>query len=79
VDLAYFDPPYGSNNEKDAPSRVRYASYYHVWTTICLNDSPSLRKASRRKDTSDPVAATPLDDRASAETHAFNSSQSRAS
>ena len=29
VDLAYYDPPYGSNNEKMPPSRVRYASYYH--------------------------------------------------
>ena len=31
VDLAYFDPPYGSSNEKMPPSRVRYASYYHIW------------------------------------------------
>ncbi len=42
VDLAYLDPPYGSNNEKMPPSRVRYASYYHIWTTICLNDRPEL-------------------------------------
>jgi adenine-specific DNA-methyltransferase len=42
VDLAYFDPPYGSNNEKMPPSRVRYAAYYHLWTTICLNDRPKL-------------------------------------
>jgi len=34
ADLAYFDPPYGSNNEKMPPSRVRYAAYYHLWTTI---------------------------------------------
>jgi adenine-specific DNA-methyltransferase len=27
IDLAYLDPPYGSNNEKMPPSRVRYASY----------------------------------------------------
>jgi adenine-specific DNA-methyltransferase len=40
ADLAYFDPPYGSSNEKMPPSRVRYASYYHLWTTICLNDRP---------------------------------------
>lgn len=59
VDLAYFDPPYGSNNEKMPPSRVRYASYYHVWTTVCLNDKPSLfGKASRRTDTSDVVSAS---------------------
>lgn len=59
VDLAYFDPPYGSNNEKMPPSRVRYASYYHLWTTICLNDSPELfGKAKRRKDTSDRIAAS---------------------
>jgi adenine-specific DNA-methyltransferase len=59
VDLAYFDPPYGSNNEKMPPSRVRYASYYHVWTTICLNDEPEIfGKAHRRQDTSDTVAAS---------------------
>ncbi|MDR2768923.1 MAG: DNA adenine methylase, partial [Treponema sp.] len=40
--IAYFDPPYGSNNEKMPPSRVRYASYYHIWTTICLNDKPEV-------------------------------------
>jgi adenine-specific DNA-methyltransferase len=59
VDLAYYDPPYGSNNEKMPPSRVRYASYYHVWTTIILNDRPPLfGKALRRKDTSDTIAAS---------------------
>jgi len=59
VDLAYFDPPYGSNNEKMPPSRVRYASYYHLWTTICLYDKPkTFGKAKRREDTSDTVAAS---------------------
>ena len=38
VDLAYFDPPYGSNNEKMPSSRVRYAAYYHFWTSACLFD-----------------------------------------
>lgn len=59
VDLAYLDPPYGSNNEKMPPSRVRYASYYHVWTTVCLNDKPVIGgKASRRADSSDIVAGS---------------------
>lgn len=59
ADLAYFDPPYGSNNEKMPPSRVRYASYYHLWTTVCLNDYPELfGKAKRRTDTSDKVASS---------------------
>jgi adenine-specific DNA-methyltransferase len=59
ADLAYFDPPYGSNNEKMPPSRVRYASYYHLWTTICLNDRPKLfGKAQRREDTSDVVSGS---------------------
>lgn len=54
VDLAYFDPPYGSNNEKMPPSRVRYAAYYHVWTTICLNDKPDVfGKVNRRQDSRD--------------------------
>jgi adenine-specific DNA-methyltransferase len=73
VDLAYFDPPYGSNNEKMPPSRVRYASYYHVWTTICLNDRPKLfGKAMRRKDTADVVAATVFEEfRRSSDTGQF--------
>lgn len=59
ADLAYFDPPYGSNNQKMPPSRVRYASYYHLWTTVCLNDRPKLfGKAKRREDTSDVVASS---------------------
>ena len=57
TDLAYFDPPYGSNNEKMPPSRVRYSAYYHLWTTVCLNDRPELfGKAKRRKDTSDSIS-----------------------
>ena len=55
-DLAYFDPPYGSNNEKMPPSRVRYNSYYHIWTTVILNDKPKLfGKVNRREDTKDNV------------------------
>lgn len=53
-DLAYLDPPYGSNNEKMPPSRVRYAAYYHLWTTIIQNDKPALfGKANRREDSRD--------------------------
>lgn len=59
ADLAYYDPPYGSNNEKMPPSRVRYASYYHLWTSICLFDRPQLfGKANRRADTSDTLSAS---------------------
>lgn len=59
VDLAYFDPPYGSNNEKMPPSRVRYAAYYHLWTSLCLFDKPPLfGKAKRRYDSSDKQAAS---------------------
>jgi len=59
ADVAYFDPPYGSNNEKMPPSRVRYSAYYHLWTTICLNDKPELfGKVKRRCDTSDTVAGS---------------------
>ena len=49
ADLSYFDPPYGSNNEKMPPSRVRYASYYHIWKTICLNDKPELAGKTNRR------------------------------
>jgi len=62
-DLAYYDPPYGSNNEKMPPSRVRYASYYHVWATIIKNDRPPLfGKAFRREDTSDKIAGSVFED-----------------
>lgn len=58
-DLAYFDPPYGSNNEKMPPSRVRYASYYHIWTTVINHDKPAIfGKANRRIDSRDAVAAS---------------------
>jgi adenine-specific DNA-methyltransferase len=41
------------------PSRVRYAAYYHLWTSICLFDKPSLfGKANRRADTSDVLSAS---------------------
>jgi adenine-specific DNA-methyltransferase len=59
IDVSYYDPPYGSNNEKMPPSRVRYASYYHIWTTVCLNDRPKLfGRARRRDDSSDVVAGS---------------------
>lgn len=58
-DLAYFDPPYGSNNEKMPPSRVRYASYYHIWTTIIKHDKPIVfGKVNRREDSRDQVATS---------------------
>jgi adenine-specific DNA-methyltransferase len=62
-DLAYYDPPYGSNNEKMPPSRVRYAGYYHLWTTVCLNDRPEVfGKAGRRTDSSDLISASVFED-----------------
>lgn len=63
VDLAYFDPPYGSSNEKMPPSRVRYASYYHLWKTIVLNDQPNVvGAANRRTDASDTKAGSIFED-----------------
>lgn len=59
VDLAYYDPPYGSSNDLMPPSRVRYASYYHIWKTICLNDKPKLvGAANRREDVGDTVSGS---------------------
>jgi len=59
VDLAYCDPPYGSSNELMPPSRVRYASYYHIWKTICLNDKPKLvGVANRREDVGDTISSS---------------------
>jgi len=59
ADLAYYDPPYGSSNELMPPSRVRYASYYHLWKTVCLNDKPKLVGVSnRREDCSDNNSAS---------------------
>lgn len=58
-DLVYFDPPYGSNNEKMPPSRVRYSSYYHIWTTVIKHDKPEVfGKVNRRIDSRDSVSAS---------------------
>jgi len=59
VDLAYYDPPYGSSNDLMPPSRVRYASYYHIWKTICLDDKPKLvGVANRREDVGDTISGS---------------------
>ena len=59
LDLAYYDLPYGSNNDQMPPTRVRHASYYHLWTAVCKNDHPSLfGKAFRREDSFDVMAAS---------------------
>jgi adenine-specific DNA-methyltransferase len=45
------------------PSRVRYSAYYHLWTTVCLNDKPELfGKVKRRCDTSDKIAGSVFED-----------------
>ena len=63
VDLAYFDPPYGSANELMPPSRVRYASYYHLWKTVVLNDEPQIvGVANRRADASDLISGSVFED-----------------
>ncbi len=52
-DLCYFDPPYGTSNQVTKTTRVRYFSYYHLWTTVCKNDQPKLiGSAKRREDVS---------------------------
>ncbi len=62
-DLAYFDPPYGSNNVKMPSSRVRYAAYYHFWTTLIRNDRPELfGAAARRTDSRDRQAGSVFED-----------------
>ena len=61
-DLAYYDPPYGSNNEKMPASRVRYSAYYHFWKTVILNDHPKVfGKANRRVDTRDTLINNPFE------------------
>lgn len=72
ADVAYFDPPYGSNNEKMPPSRVRYESYYHIWKTIILNDQPKLfGAAKRREDCSDIVCGSAFEEFRKAESGRF--------
>lgn len=62
-DLAYFDPPYGSNNVKMPSSRVRYNAYYHFWTTVVKNDRPPLfGAAGRREDSRDRAKENPFED-----------------
>lgn len=47
ADLAYFDPPYGTNN-KNLVVATRYSSFYHLWHTLVTNDRPqTFGKASK--------------------------------
>ncbi|MCY3691182.1 MAG: DNA adenine methylase [Chloroflexota bacterium] len=63
ADITYLDPPYGSNNEKMPPSRVRYASYYHVWASVCLFDDPAVfGRAKRRSDSTDSLASSAFEE-----------------
>ena len=48
-DLVYTDPPYGTSNKKTITTRVRYQSYYHIWTTVCKNDKPEIVGAANRR------------------------------
>lgn len=64
-DLVYLDPPYGTNNDRTKTTRVRYASYYHLWKTVILNDRPkvfgaALRRADVSSDTL-PGAVSPYE------------------
>lgn len=62
-DLVYLDPPYGSNNTKMPPSRVRYNSYYHIWKTVILHDKPDVfGKANRRIDSKDTQYSCPFEE-----------------
>ncbi len=47
ADIAYFDPPYGTNN-KNLSVATRYSSFYHLWNTLVTNDRPeTFGKASK--------------------------------
>lgn len=62
IDLTYYDPPYGSNNIKMPASRIRYQAYYHIWTSLILNDQPQVfGKANRRLDSSDRYQTSPFE------------------
>ncbi|MDE7469144.1 MAG: DNA adenine methylase [Desulfovibrionaceae bacterium] len=62
-DLVYFDPPYGSNNDKMPSSRIRYNSYYHIWKTVILHDKPDVfGKANRRVDSKDSYTTCPFEE-----------------
>ena len=62
-DLAYYDPPYGSGNDKMPASRVRYKSYYHIWETIVKNDKPQTFGVNHRRiDSKDHHNINPFED-----------------
>ncbi len=47
ADIAYFDPPYGTNN-KNLSVATRYSSFYHLWNTLVTNTRPTVfGKASK--------------------------------
>jgi len=42
--------------------RVRYAAYYHLWTSIVFMTNRIIWKAKRRADTSDTMASSVFED-----------------
>ncbi|WP_432451735.1 DNA adenine methylase [Agarivorans sp. QJM3NY_29] len=58
ADITYFDPPYGTNNEKVSCS-VRYSSFYHLWNTIVENSRPEIfgraSKPTKTKGFTEPL------------------------
>lgn len=73
-DLVYLDPPYNTNNTTTMTTRVRYASYYHIWVTLCKNDEPNLYgAANRREDVSSDSNVNAINDYESTNyDHVFN-------
>jgi adenine-specific DNA-methyltransferase len=62
ADIAYVDPPY---------SHHCYATYYHLWDSIVLNDKPEVglttnRRIDRVRDTFDETMKSPWNSRKSA-------------
>jgi adenine-specific DNA-methyltransferase len=41
IDIAYIDPPYGTDNKR-LKVATRYSSFYHLWNTLVTNDRPKL-------------------------------------
>lgn len=46
-DIAYFDPPYGTNN-KNLSVATRYSSFYHIWNTLVENSRPDVFGKARK-------------------------------
>jgi adenine-specific DNA-methyltransferase len=64
IDIAYIDPPYGTDNET-LKVATRYSAFYHLWNTLVTNERPEVygkaNKPTKTKGYTEPLEKNVLE------------------